>query len=286
MRTDVAPVAVADSLPFGCHCSCVISAWPTQTVTSDTGFIPAVPVAEKTAYTVVWVIVVEPCTGLFAADDPVNNEDPSGHDGETIDTLIDDSFSITLGTVSKGSQGLLAQAAPTRPLTSGEISLAQTVFGSTINYSITCIHLTRYSPLISVDTFVTPDGTMYMDPSAEAYSSDFSKDTASQAYDQSIFIHELTHVWQHQHGVHVVLAKLLHPSEKDYDVDFSAFGTKTFTDFNIEQQGMIVQDYFLESHWGWGGYNQKEADGSTTTIHFPPLGSFKKELKPYFPLGQ
>ena len=112
---------------------------------------------------------------LYAEDDPANLDDPSGHDaGETVETLNDDNFSGTvpgLSIISKGAQGLLAQEAPTRPLTSGEINLAQTVFGGTINYSITCIHLGKYSGFISKDTFVTPDGTMYMDPSAEAYSS-------------------------------------------------------------------------------------------------------------------
>jgi len=45
-------------------------------------------VAEKTAYTGILVVVVEPCTGLFGEDDPVNEIDPSGHDGDFISTLV------------------------------------------------------------------------------------------------------------------------------------------------------------------------------------------------------
>jgi hypothetical protein len=106
MRTDVTPVAVADSLPFGCHCSCVISAWPEQPETSDTCFIPAVPFTGKTAYTVVLVVVAEPCTGLFAADDPVNKIDPSGNDAiDEILTLVDvmGTFGATASAPSVGS---------------------------------------------------------------------------------------------------------------------------------------------------------------------------------------
>jgi len=48
----------------------------------------AVSVAEKTAYRGVLVVVVEPRTGLFGADDPVDNTDPSGHDiGEMLSVM-------------------------------------------------------------------------------------------------------------------------------------------------------------------------------------------------------
>jgi hypothetical protein len=106
MRTDFAPAA--DSLPLGCHCSCVISAWPEQTETSDTCFLPAVPFTEKTAYTVVLVIVVEPCTGLFAADDPVNEIDPSGNDYGDFDINMRSIGNLlsTIGAVETAETGL------------------------------------------------------------------------------------------------------------------------------------------------------------------------------------
>ena len=70
---------------------CAVLVQPAQAITSNSHFTPAIPVTEKTAYTGVLVVVVEPCTGLFVADNPVNLDDPSGHDyGD---------FSIKLSTI-------------------------------------------------------------------------------------------------------------------------------------------------------------------------------------------
>jgi hypothetical protein len=57
---------------------CAVLVQPAQAITSSSHFTSAVPVTEKTAYTGILVVVVEPCTGLFGADNPVDNEDPSG----------------------------------------------------------------------------------------------------------------------------------------------------------------------------------------------------------------
>jgi hypothetical protein len=67
---------------------------PAQAITSNTHFIPVVPVAEKTAYTGVFEGGAQAYTGLFVCDNPVNMVDPSGHDdigdidlGDVLDTF-------------------------------------------------------------------------------------------------------------------------------------------------------------------------------------------------------
>jgi hypothetical protein len=66
---------------------------------------------------------------------------------------------------------------------------------------------------------------------------------------QAAFVHELTHVWQAQSGVRLVLAKLrAGDSAAAYDYDLA--GGTDFAALNIEQQAMVVQHAFLASRGG------------------------------------
>ncbi|MFN3584742.1 hypothetical protein [Phenylobacterium sp.] len=67
--------------------------------------------------------------------------------------------------------------------------------------------------------------------------------------DQATFVHELAHVWQAQHGVSLLLAKLKagdRPASYAYDL---AQGPD-FQELNIEQQAMVVEHAFLASRGG------------------------------------
>ena len=66
---------------------------------------------------------------------------------------------------------------------------------------------------------------------------------------QAVFVHELTHVWQAQHGALLLLSKIKagdRPSSYAYDL---AVGPE-FTRMNIEQQAMVVEHAFLASRGG------------------------------------
>ena len=66
---------------------------------------------------------------------------------------------------------------------------------------------------------------------------------------QSVFIHELTHIWQAQSGVRLLPAKLkAGDSAAAYAYDLN--GQPDFTALNIEQQAMVVQHAFLASRGG------------------------------------
>jgi len=61
---------------------------------------------------------------------------------------------------------------------------------------------------------------------------------------QATFVHELTHVWQAQHGVRLLLAKLkAGDSAAAYAYDLTA--DSNFAALNIEQQAMVVEHAFL-----------------------------------------
>ncbi|MCR5873874.1 hypothetical protein LRS10_06600 [Phenylobacterium sp. J426] len=66
---------------------------------------------------------------------------------------------------------------------------------------------------------------------------------------QAVFVHELTHAWQAQNGVSLLIAKLRagdRPESYSYDL---AAGP-AFPDLNIEQQAMVVEHAFLASRGG------------------------------------
>ncbi|MFO0436893.1 MAG: hypothetical protein ACK5YD_00015, partial [Phenylobacterium sp.] len=66
---------------------------------------------------------------------------------------------------------------------------------------------------------------------------------------QAILVHELTHVWQAQTGVNLLLAKL-RAGDGPAAYDYIAAGGTPFVDLNIEQQAMMVQDAFLAARNG------------------------------------
>jgi hypothetical protein len=63
---------------------------------------------------------------------------------------------------------------------------------------------------------------------------------------QAVFVHELTHVWQAQHGISLILAKIkAGDSAAAYAYDLA--GDREFAAMNIEQQAMVVEHAFLAS---------------------------------------
>ena len=160
-----------------------------------------------------------------------------------------------------------------RKLTYGEVQLASSIFGNTINYNDVNIYQENWAGFIPVPSgrAMTPWGDMYFDTSNKYYSSDFSK--KHYGY-KALFIHEMVHVWQYQNGypLNVLIGAVASLSAGyTYNINYRSFydgGTEyvtlysQFSDFNIEQQGNIVMDYFLLKngvtigHNWWGSQTQ------------------------------
>src|SRR5947199_8363155 len=85
-------------------------------------------------------------------------------------------------------------AATGRKLTPGEIAVARSVFGEQLDYRQVRIHsLPSVIENLGGRT-TTPFGDIYLEER-------FQKPDLSQTPpDQALLIHEITHVWQHQHG--------------------------------------------------------------------------------------
>ena len=129
-----------------------------------------------------------------------------------------------------------------RRLTEGERDLAAEVFGGGIDAARVWI----FAIPVWDRAFVA--GSRLMVWPVTAARADFA-DPATPLDDQATFVHELTHVWQAQHGVWLPMAKIRagdSAAAYAYDLDHGP----RFAAMNIEQQAMVVEDAFRLSRGG------------------------------------
>ncbi|MBH0005413.1 type IV secretion protein Rhs [Psychrobacter sp. SWN149] len=124
-----------------------------------------------------------------------------------------------------------------RFLTTGEIVLAQSVFGDSIRLDGVQLKTAWW---VLKNYAVSPNGNIYFNPAD--WIADFSEASLSK---QSWLIHELTHVWQLQQGLKVVRGALM-----DRRYNYVLETGKSFFKYGIEQQARMVQDYFLRHQRG------------------------------------
>lgn len=180
-----------------------------------------------------------------------------------------------IGGVLNGVAGLAVGdsiVALKRPLTADEINEAKLVFGDTLDYARARV---AEAPVMAIGKYArTPFNTIYFPPGTSAL---------AFAHFMPWLVHELTHVWQTQHGVSVV-TKLMHamrgPSAYDYSGPFGkerkedalrdAFARgKRFTDFNTEQQGDILEDFY-----------RKLKAGEDTSAYTPFVSEVQSRRRP------
>lgn len=144
-----------------------------------------------------------------------------------------------------------------RALTEGEIALAKTIFGTSIDYAKVVVHNHKISPLQPDNFNAAPDGNLYM---IKNYSDDFSK---SPAEDRAALMHELTHVWQIQNNTMNLKVAFVKETLK---AKFNYFATNNYTlkagkdlnQYGFEQQAGIVEDFVLLSNGKAPLYNQSK----------------------------
>ena len=140
-----------------------------------------------------------------------------------------------------------------RHLTSGEVALAQSIFGDAIDYSIVRLFEGKWWPFHPRRAAMAPTGDIWFHPDGGGWSEDFSHEPLSR---QGFFIHELTHVWQAQRGRLLYLPLMRHPfCRYAYRLDRG----RTFLEYGIEQQAEIARHRFL-------------ADRGFPVPYQPPLG--------------
>lgn len=124
-----------------------------------------------------------------------------------------------------------------RALTDAEIALARSVYGESIDYGAVRISNTKWAFFQPRDTVMAPSGTIHFHPKGGLCRADFG---ACALTDQGLFIHEMCHVWQHQRGVYLPLAR--HPFCR---YDYALRPGWQLKQYGIEQQAEIVRHAFL-----------------------------------------
>jgi hypothetical protein len=124
-----------------------------------------------------------------------------------------------------------------RPLTSAERALASAMFGDAINLATVKIRKRKWWPFQPRKTVMAPRGHIHFHPAGQSHCDCFGEGTLAG---QGLFLHEMTHVWQHQSGMNLLLRR--HPFCR-YDYAFEP--GKPFARYGIEQQAEIVRHIFL-----------------------------------------
>lgn len=124
----------------------------------------------------------------------------------------------------------------TRGLTSGEVALLESVYGTGITYDKVKVHNYKAYFFQPDDTAMTPDGEIYF-PSKH-YHDDFS--TADLSY-RAWFVHEGAHLYQFYALKWNV--KLRGIGDRKYK--YMLVPNKKFSEYRLEQQGDIAQDYYI-----------------------------------------
>ncbi len=151
-----------------------------------------------------------------------------------------------------------------RELTTGERKVAREIYGKSIRYSKVRIHQGKYFFTQPPDSGMTPRGEIYA--SDTAYHDDYSNESAGT---QGFFIHEMGHVWQYQNGIlnpiwSALKIQISHGFKYGAAYAYRLDAGKTLTDYNMEQQASILEDYFRIVKRGIGFRDDRILDKKAT----------------------
>lgn len=155
----------------------------------------------------------------------------------------------------------MSQCKPlSRALTVGERQLVSSVFGDEIDVQPVMLHRRRWMPFHLTRYIMAPNGAIYVPPGHAGWRADFS--AASLAL-QGLFIHEMTHIWQHQSGRNLIaergpLARYRYLPLKP---------GKPFGRYGLEQQAEIIRHAFLMCRGA-------RPDGCPPAAHYAALVPF------------
>lgn len=195
---------------------------------------------------------------------------------DTNSTAPENTFPIFEGLDFGAALGALASAEAAAPagrsLTTGEIRMAESVFGDAIDYDQVKIFEGDYFPENDSGRIGVFDGEIFAPSSM--YLDDYS---LGEGVERSRFLHEMTHVWQDQTGVDIPAAirDIRGENAGDYEAgyDYDLEPGKAFEDYNIEAQAEIVSDYlfFRDTNFAPPGNRDATLDDYRETLPFTPI---------------
>jgi hypothetical protein len=112
------------------------------------------------------------------------------------------------------------------------------VFGRALDPDRTTVRHAKWAMWQPAFVTMAPNGHLWFHPNGGRFSVDFA---AEPPHRQHLFVHEMVHVWQHQQGVFLPLAR--HPFCRYAYLPLEP--GKPFARYGIEQQAEIVADAWL-----------------------------------------
>jgi hypothetical protein len=132
-----------------------------------------------------------------------------------------------------------------RPLTSGEVELARSMFGESVDYQAVQLVRRKWWPFQPKGIVMAPTGNIHFHPRDPNWSDDFSRERSGL---QGLFVHEMTHVWQTQTRGRWYLPLMRHPFCR---YAYQIKDGQPFDRYGLEQQAEIVRHRFLAARGGW-----------------------------------
>jgi len=135
--------------------------------------------------------------------------------------------------------------APQRALTDAEQALAREIFGSSLDAArVRIVHAEHPASVAAAwlgrgRQFVVRGDRIFAPAGEGARCDDYCTLGAEWA---ALLAHELTHVWQYQHGV---LSALRYVLSGDWRYVYRLTPGRHFLDYGFEQQASMVEDYVL-----------------------------------------
>lgn len=125
-----------------------------------------------------------------------------------------------------------------RPLTPGEIAIAERVFAGTLDAARVTVRNRKWAFFQPRDVIMTPSGQIYCNPKGTTFRDDFAREDWPT---RGLFVHELAHAWQHQHGI--PLAWVRWPFQR---YGYRVKPGRRFSEYGLEQQAEIVRHAYLQ----------------------------------------
>lgn len=116
------------------------------------------------------------------------------------------------------------------------------MFGAALDPEPVRVHAGRWWPFQPRTVVMAPAGGIWFHPKGNLWRDDFAR---AHPRLQALFVHELTHIWQHQHGLCLPLRR--HPFCR---YDYAIVPGRPLERYGIEQQAMIVEHAYVARRAG------------------------------------
>jgi hypothetical protein len=124
-----------------------------------------------------------------------------------------------------------------RALTSAERLLVASLFGDAVDCDPVRVHRRAWWPLQPREVVMAPRGHIHCHPRGSTWRDCYADAPINW---QAFFLHEMTHVWQHQSGINLLIRR--HPFCR---YSYAVHPGWTLARYGIEQQAEIVRHVHL-----------------------------------------